>query len=262
LDRFVVLIVALMSSGCFGAWRHFPADENHHFFRRASLYRAAPRGYRVYIPDGTGPWPLIVFLHGGGEVGKDEVSPTQVGLGPELYRAGGAFPFVVVFPQSPLGKSWTSPDVEAHVWAVIDDAIAQLPVDAARVYLVGNSMGAHGALLLASHRPERIAAIVAVAGRARPSRWFPTPQDAREDLPRDDPYGALATRLSTVPTWLFHGEEDNITPADESRHIAEALHARRAEVRLTLYKEAGHAGAWERAWASSAVFRWLAQHRR
>lgn len=262
--RAPALGLMLFLGGCFGGWSRFVPSESDGFGLRSATLSGAPRSYYAYVPKAAPPaggWPVILFLHGGGEGGDVSVRPTQVGLGPIVQRSHGTFPFVVIFPQSSRRSSWTARRTEAHALAVLDESLGALPVDPKRVYVVGNSMGGHGALLIASRHPERFAALVAVAGRAGRSSWFPTPPDAVEDLPRDDPYGALAASLARVPAWLVHGEEDGITPADESRKLAAALSARGAEVRLTIYPGAGHAGSWERAYEDPAIFAWLAQHR-
>jgi predicted peptidase len=152
--------------------------------------------------------------------------------------------------------------MDAHVIAAIDQAIATLHVDPHRVYLVGNSMGGHGALHLAARHADRFAAMVSVAGRAGRSRWFPAPPDSVEDLPHEGAEDVLADTLVAVPTWLFHGGDDSITEAEASSRMAAALRERGDEVRLTIYPDVGHAGAWERAWADPALFAWLLQHRR
>ena len=260
--RKVIVIAMLFLSGCFGGWGRFQPDATPGFGRRAVAFEGGIRPYYAYIPVAAPPkggFPVVLFLHGGGESGTDPRRPTQVGLGPKIHGDQGRFPFVVLFPQCPRGAGWTSPRAEAHALAVLDDALQGLPVDDKRVYVVGNSMGGHGALLLAARHPTRFAAVVSVAGRAGKTRWFPSPPDARE-LPDGDPAAALASLLAREPVWLVHGEEDGITPVDESRRLGAALAAVGAEVRLTIYEGAGHAAAWERAWADPAIFTWLAAH--
>lgn len=257
------LLATLLLGGCFGGWSRFVPTARDGFVLRHAPMQGAPRPYYAHVPTtGAGPFPVVLFLHGGGESGESPARPTQVGLGPVVQARGGRFPFVVLFPQCPRGSSWTSPRAAAHALAVLDDALAHLPVDPARVYLVGNSMGGHGALRLGADHPERFAAVLAVAGRAGKATWYPTPRDAVEDLPADDPEAALAERLRALPVWLVHGDDDHITPVTASVRMARALEAEGAEVRLTLYPDLGHAAAWERAYADPTYFEWLLAHRR
>src|SRR5687768_2538830 len=64
-------------------------------------------------------WPLIVFLHGGGERGEDGFAPVSLGLAPVLRRHPERFPAVAVFPQCPAGRWWMDDEVALVVLAVV-----------------------------------------------------------------------------------------------------------------------------------------------
>src|SRR5215470_13864752 len=58
--------------------------------------------YKVYVPlnwNKNKKWPVILFLHGAGERGDDNIAQTRVGLGPAIEQRRDSFPFVVVLPQ-------------------------------------------------------------------------------------------------------------------------------------------------------------------
>src|ERR1700741_5352874 len=62
-------------------------------------------GYLLFLPDGYGagatkPWPLIVFLHGAGERGRDIWKVATHGP-PKIDTSATNFPFIVVSPQCP-----------------------------------------------------------------------------------------------------------------------------------------------------------------
>src|SRR5262249_51067151 len=60
--------------------------------------------FRVFAPNGWSKkkkWPIILFLHGAGERGDDNLAQTRVGIGPAITRQQVSFPFVVVLPQCP-----------------------------------------------------------------------------------------------------------------------------------------------------------------
>src|SRR5436190_383150 len=62
--------------------------------------------YWVFIPHaykGDQAYPLILFLHGGGESGTDGKAPLRAYLGPAIKKQEATFPFIVVFPQSQKG---------------------------------------------------------------------------------------------------------------------------------------------------------------
>ena len=72
------------------------------FLDRAVTVGDAVYRYQVYVPLEFTParqWPVILFLHGAGEVGTDGLLPTEVGLGSALRRYRARFPALVVFPQ-------------------------------------------------------------------------------------------------------------------------------------------------------------------
>ncbi len=144
-----------------------------------------PINYLAYLPaeyTASRRWPLVVFLHGsGGRRGKHGGNLLFVraeGL-PNQVERGKQFPFILVSPQSP-GAGWRP----SLVVELIDYLLRNLPVDPDRVYLTGNSMGGIGTWQVASHYPERFAAIVPLCGGG----------DVR-----------LARELVNMPIWAFHG---------------------------------------------------------
>ncbi|MBB6065290.1 hypothetical protein [Pseudoxanthomonas broegbernensis] len=53
--------------------------------------------YAVFVPADADarPLPVVLFLHGSGERGRDGHAQTSVGLGPWLRRQAGRFPALV-----------------------------------------------------------------------------------------------------------------------------------------------------------------------
>ena len=123
--------------------------------------------YLVYLPDGYyrswGRWPLILTLHGRGEAGDDIGLVRGQGL-PRRVEAGARLPFVIVAPQS---SAWSWDVVSLS--ALLDEVLKGYRIDVGRVYLVGNSMGGTGTWALASHAPERFAAIAPICGGGNPA---------------------------------------------------------------------------------------------
>ncbi len=139
----------------------------------------AVTAYRVYEPSAPEPLPLILFLHGAGESGTDDVLPTTVGIGPAIDAAPERFPALVVFPQASRGYGWRGFNLAAAV-AALDDVEERYNVDRGRVYVTGISMGGYGTWLLALQQPERFAAIVPVCGGLdRTSSTLSFPQAAQ-----------------------------------------------------------------------------------
>ncbi|MCA3011388.1 MAG: alpha/beta fold hydrolase [Myxococcaceae bacterium] len=122
----------------------------------------------VVEPDGPGPFPLVLALHG--RLGSGAQMLKLSGLAPLARREG----FVLVAPDG-VGRSWadgrgTSPasregvDDVAFLVCLVDELVARRRVDPARVYAVGMSNGGFMALTLACKAPERFAAVGSVTG--------------------------------------------------------------------------------------------------
>jgi predicted peptidase len=198
--------------------------------------------YRVYEPQSDAALPVILFLHGAGESGIDDVAPTTVGLGPAIVRHPERFPAIVVFPQASRGYGWQGFNLSAAV-AALDDVERAGNVDRSRVSVTGISMGGYGTWLLAIQQPTRFAAIVPVCG------GFDANAAAM-------PINAAAERIASIPHWVFHGDADNIIPVDRSRSMVRALRAAGAEVRYTEYPDVRH-NSWDRAYAEPELMPWI-----
>jgi predicted peptidase len=181
--------------------------------------------------------PLIIYLHGSGEVGTDL---STMARNPVLKAAPAnepTFPFTVIAPQMPAYDGWWS--VES-LDAMLDHILAEYPVDADRVYLTGASRGGYGVWDWACHRPDAFAAIAPIAGEGN-----------------DD----WAEKLKHVPVWAFHGAKDKaVNPAEEERMV-NAVNRAGGSAKLTMYPEAGH-NAWSRAYNDPELYRWFLAHPR
>ena len=218
---------------------------------------------RIHVPDGLAPGetaPLVLFLHGSGSRGDDNEKPSRHAIARailEYLRETGTKAFVLA-PQCPKDGRWAAfsgkggdaasavsseptPQL-ALVLDLLDHALATLPVDRSRVYVVGFSMGAHGTWEIALRRPGLFAAAIPVAGRGHPGE---------------------AARYRDQPLWVFHGADDDIVPVSRSRDMVAALRAdpgRRAELRYTELPGVKHEG-W-RPFDGPEAFDWLFAQRR
>lgn len=202
------------------------------------LYTPAGYGQAAIPPNG---WPLILFLHGQLEWGDDPTVLTRQGV-PKLLAEGHDLPALVVSPQSREGKRWWPQT--AMLVSLLDAIESQYVVDPQRVYLTGISMGGYGAWALAMAEAGRFAAVVPIAGGA-------------DYLPGDTPIPESICNLRDVPVWAFHGELDLNVPASASINAVRALEKCGGNPRLTLYADAAHNEAWERAYADPALWTWL-----
>lgn len=195
--------------------------------------------YLVWMPDPVSKpaagWPLMIFLHGSGERGRNLAKVKS--LGPPMYAAAGRrFPFVLVAPQADDGDSWHSDAIEA----LRADLVGRLPIDPDRVLMTGASMGGYGAWNYAVAYPEQLAAAAPVCGVGNVER---------------------AARVVPVPVWAFHGARDPVVPIAADREMVEAVRDAGGQVKFTVYDDVGH-NAWERAYADPALYTWLLAQRR
>ena len=94
------------------------------FLQRTAAVGENRYDYRVFVPKGwtkKKKWPVILFLHGAGERGNDNLAQTKVGLGPAIIKLRDSFPFVVVMPQCPRGRWWPEADMRAAAMKALED---------------------------------------------------------------------------------------------------------------------------------------------
>jgi predicted peptidase len=226
--------------------------------------------YQIYVPvdyTPTAAWPVIVSLHGNGRQGTDGIKQTGPGFAAYIREIGQAFPALVVFPQAQPGTRWFYPEMQALIMAELRQTIEGFRVDTTRVYLQGYSMGATGSLRLAFHQPTTFAALIVIAGRVEDGpNYTATESDidrwANPFLTAADPFASLAAKIKHLPIWLFHGDADTTVEVAQSRRLAAALERAGAKVHYTEYAGVDHLGVPARAFADTALFKWLfAQHR-
>ncbi len=216
--------------------------------------------YQVYVPqdfDSKKKWPVILFLHGVGERGTDGVLPTDVGIAHAIRLNASRFPFIIVIPQCRNDKRWIRPDMQSQALAALEQSVKEFHGDRDRLYLTGLSMGGYGTWNMTATHPGKFAAYVPICGGI-----FGPPKtpDARVSLAADprisDPYAETAKRIGSTPIWIFHGGADDTVPVDESRKMAQALRAAKANVRYTEYPGVGH-NSWDKAYAEPELVPWL-----
>lgn len=201
------------------------------------------RKYTVFVPPQyvlhkKKKWPVVVFLHGSGECGKDGVKQTTVGL-PTLLAADPAkYPFIVVMPQA--ADLWYRGDNAVAVWMALDEVLKKYRTNRDRIYLTGLSMGGFGTWELAVTRPDVFAAIVPICGLA-PTEFLPN--------------------IVHLPVWAFHGAADPNVPVKGSRDAVAELKRLGAKPKYTEYPGVGH-NCWDAAYRTKKLWSWLLEKRR
>lgn len=207
--------------------------------------------YSLYVPPEythERAWPVILFLHGGGERGADGLLPSEVGIGTAIRRHREWFPAIVVIPQCAANDVWWSEAMMSRALRCVEGVSREYHLDAERLYLTGLSMGGAGTWHLGARATQYFAALVPICGFIELG-----PSSGLE--PR------VAQQLRGVPIWVFHGALDDRVPATKSREMVAALRAVGGNVQYTEYPEGGH-NVWDQAYADPALWRWLFAQRK
>src|SRR5688500_9973599 len=156
--------------------------------------------YLLYVPEeksSSGNYPLILFLHGSGERGNDLGMLRKSGPF-KFIDSVKKFPFIVIAPQCEPGKEWDT----QNLLTLLDSVESKLPVDKAKIYVTGFSMGGFGTWKVAQADPLRFAAIAPVCGGGDSSR---------------------VCAIRNISVWAFHGAKDNAVPYYESERMVKGL---------------------------------------
>jgi predicted peptidase len=211
--------------------------------------------YRLFRPEAAGKLPLVVYLHGSGGLGDDNLK--QLGLGNVfgtrvwlLAENQKRFPCYVVVPQTDRG--WARYDLSQSsqgpakvlpglgegsrlALEIVDALRREFAIDERRIYITGQSMGGAGVWNMITHRPNFFAAAVICCG----------------SVSAEDGTGSINTAL-----WNFHGDSDKSVPVSVSR---ERIAARRKAGGRPLYTE--YAGVdhnvWEWAYTEPELVKWV-----
>ncbi|PQO44515.1 dienelactone hydrolase family protein [Blastopirellula marina] len=198
--------------------------------------------YLCYLPPGfdtISELPLLLFLHGAGERGTD-LTPVAKHGPPKLIEQGESVPFVVISPQCPQDQWWAMQENVRGLSQLIEQIVADYPIDPRRIYFTGMSMGGYGTWALAATYPDLPAAIVPVCGGANLE---------------------TASSLKDIPAWAFHGRDDEVVPPVRSQEIIEAIQEIGGDARITIYDNTGH-DSWSTTYANQDVYHWLLNQRR
>lgn len=223
--------------------------------------------YRLFVPDGAGQpgkrFPLVVFLHGGGERGDDNektLTANQGGTVWALPQEQAQRPAYVLVPQGravwdggfgrtrnadnqlDLTRALMPADDLATARALLRQVLAEHPgIDQQRLYLTGISQGGLGTWAWNALEPTLFAAMVPVCGGGDPAQ-----------------VGVLKDK----PLWAFHAAADPVVPADFSRRAVAAVRAAGGQPRYTEYDSATYFFpmahfAWVPAYQNAEMRAWL-----
>jgi predicted peptidase len=221
--------------------------------------------YRILYPKNYSAdkkYPLVLFLHGSGERGRDNEKQLFWGAGLFLDSAiRERFPAIVVFPQCPQNSFWNAitftkfddslrfnfPASKIPIkpmqmlLALTNELVKNTNVDTNRIYVGGMSMGGFATYDILWRKPHFFAAAFPICGGGNPEQ--------------------VNLYANKFPIWIFHGSSDPIVPVADSRLMYKTLKAVGADVKYTEYPGVKH-DSWKRAFAEPDLLPWLFAQRK
>jgi predicted peptidase len=264
----------------------------------------AQREYFLYLPAGYETdtekrWPVMLFLHGGGERGNGREDLDYVLVhGPlgEAWIQGRNLPFIIIGPQLPIfgmedqlrsrestpkpQRLPSGPPPRADEGRPDQPPLARQLDPTPSVYGVTEAWPAPGGWHLCEEEVMAMVDRTLAEYRADPDRVYLTgisyggygtwhlattyPERWAAIAPIcGNGKPELAHRLAErqMPIWIFQGGRDVVIKADMIYKLAAALEqAGHRTVRLTIHEDLGH-DCWTRVYAGEDLYQWLLSHR-
>ena len=214
----------------------------------------------LFRPEGDGPFPVVVTVHGGPE--SQWLPWYSQGFGAltqHLVSRGYAVAAPNVRGSTGYGKRFEHlDDVEKRLDSVADLAslhgwlAARPEIDASRAVVYGRSYGGYMVLAALAFQPELWAAGIEFVGISNFRTFLENTSEYRRAL-REREYGPLSdpellerlspwSRLDAIraPLFIEHGRNDPRVPVGESEAIHRELVSRGIRCELVIYEDEGH----------------------
>jgi len=235
------------------------------YLRKEFEYAGNFLSYRILFPenyDKSKKYPLILFLHGGGERGND--NDKQLIHGAKLFlseKNRKEYPAIILVPQCPSDAYWAAVNIDRSTqpfkidfdyknppqWPLVaaNELVQKIAneeaVDKSRIYITGLSMGGMGTFESVYRYPDLYAAALPICGGA--------------DV------NAYDKRVKKTAFWLFHGADDPVVDVNLSRQMQTKLKAIKAENKYSEYPKVKH-NSWDNAFAEPEFLAWMFKHRK
>lgn len=214
------------------------------------------------VPEGKGPFPAVIIVHGGGWIGGHRQFSVEPLFDP-LSKAGFAwFSISYRLANDLLQFGVAVDDVRTAIEFVRKNA-SKYNVDPNRIAVLGESAGAHLASLAVERAPGSVAAVVALypptdlVSLAQNARVIP---DAIRQMVRaagmEELIRGYLREMSPIehigpglpPFLLVHGTADTVVPYEQSERMLKKLKAAGVAAELITVPGGGHGlRAWERS---------------
>ena len=217
-----------------------------------------PLKYRLLKPLNYRPgkkYPLVLFLHGAGERGDDNLITLKHGAKDFAdAKRREQFPCYVVVPQCPKDKKWSDVDWSKEssdqpesasesmqtTKELLDEMVENAGIDKNRIYITGLSMGGYGTWDAIARYEGFFAAAAPICGGGDPK---------------------LVSKYNRLPIWCFHGDEDTAVKVSRSREMVDALKTIGSPIKYTEYPGVGH-DSWTATYANPDFHQWLFSQQR
>ncbi|HTM90624.1 MAG TPA: alpha/beta hydrolase [Terriglobales bacterium] len=229
------------------------------------------------IPEGSGPFPAAVLVHGGGWVAGNKQEYITYIFQP-LSDAGFAW-FSINYRLAPQYQFPAPADDVEQAIRFVKAHAAEYKIDPQRMALIGESAGGHLVSYVGAHnRPgSRVAAVVSLYGIhdfiTAAMEWKPFPHEVLELFGIKQVNAETAPLLikaspvvyvtkDTPPFLLIHGSKDEDVPYDQSVEMCDRMKQVEARCDLITIPGAPHGmDHWEPHpewhWYKKAMVDWL-----
>jgi acetyl esterase len=234
-----------------------------------------PLLFDAQIPDGAGPFPAAILVHGGGWIRGDRRTEMEPLFQP-LTRARIAwFSIDYRLAKDPISFGVAIRDVEAAVEFLVEHA-AEYNIDPAHIALVGESAGGHLAAMAALKPDLPVKTVVALYAPTNLASLFQNvgliPDAVRENINSGFWGNIIVARLSQLspvdhlhrnmpPFLLIHGTHDPLVPFQQSRDMCARMKALGNTCEVYPVDGGGHGmRQWKSAAYQNEIVRWLNSH--
>jgi alpha-L-fucosidase 2 len=202
----------------------------------------------AWIPQASGPQPAVILVHGGGWEAGDK--RTYIRPWFEALSAAGMGWISINYRLSGEAKHPAAvEDIQAAVRWVRANA-TKLRIDPQRIALMGESAGAHLAMLAALRGREQVAGVIGFYGIYDVPLWIrqrgEVPRNIASYLPDVQPATLRAASpveyitSGSPPILLVHGSADNGVPVAQSERLCAAAKANGVPCELMIVDGAPH----------------------
>jgi acetyl esterase/lipase len=239
-----IILAALIVAGCV---THPDRSTQPYSMQPTVAYTSTMHG-DLYLPEGGGPYPAVVVVHGGGWDSRDRSDMDSISR--KLARRG----YVALNIDYRLAPQFLYPaavdDVRAAIRWLRTNA-ERLQIDPDRIGGWGYSAGAHLVALAGATSPDEASRLQAVVAGGTPADLphYPvspiiskfiggTYQEARESWIEASPAAQVSAR--SAPMFLYHGTWDRLVYVEDAHTMKAALDRAGVPAELYLVRGGGH----------------------